>query len=86
MKTKQIPAVIMLTAGVVTSITGILIHMETMQFLKTLLVVLISFYVLGCIAKLVLDKNFKEETEEATEEAADEEQEEEPDTVQEESE
>lgn len=44
-------------------------QMETNQFVKTLVIVLISFYILGCIAKLVLDKNFKEETEEATEEA-----------------
>ena len=36
------------------------------------MIVLISFYILGCIAKVVLDKNFKEETEEATEEAVEE--------------
>ena len=29
-------------------------------FTKTLLAVLVIFYVLGCIVKLVLDKNFKE--------------------------
>ena len=34
--------------------------METMVFTKTLLAVLVIFYVLGCIVKLVLDKNFKE--------------------------
>ncbi len=34
--------------------------METDVFIKTLLAVLIIFYLLGCIVKLVLDKNFKE--------------------------
>lgn len=65
MKTKQIPAVIMLIAGLVTSIAAILSHMETVQFLKILVVVLIIFYVAGCIVKVILDRNFKEEVEEA---------------------
>lgn len=48
-------------------------HMGTAQFVRTLVIILISFYILGCIAKLVLDKNFKEEPEEeATEEAGEE--------------
>lgn len=46
--------------------------METAQFVWTLVIILVSFYILGCIAKLVLDKNFKEESEEATEEAGEE--------------
>lgn len=65
MKTKQIPAVIMLIAGLVTSIAAILSHMETVQFLKILVIVLIIFYVAGCIVKVILDRNFKEEVEEA---------------------
>ncbi len=60
MKTKGIPAVVMLLAGFVTCIIGIVQHMETDVFIKTLLAVLIIFYLLGCIVKLVLDKNFKE--------------------------
>lgn len=72
MKTKQIPILITLAAGLITSILGFVMQMETNQFVKTLVVVLISFYILGCIAKLVLDKTFKEETEEATEEAVEE--------------
>ena len=55
-----------------------MMQMETNQFMKTLVIVLISFYILGCIAKLVLDKNFREEAEEATEEAAEEEESENP--------
>ena len=72
MKTKQIPILITLAAGLITSILGFVMQMETNQFVKTLVIVLISFYILGCIAKLVLDKTFKEETEEATEEAVEE--------------
>ena len=47
MKTKGIPAVVMLLAGFVTCIIGIVQHMETDVFIKTLLAVLIIFYVLG---------------------------------------
>lgn len=74
MKTKQIPAIIMLIAGLVTSIAAVINHMETVQFLKILIVVLIVFYIIGCVGKVILDRNFKEEVEEeATEEAAEEE-------------
>ena len=71
MKTKQIPILITLAGGLLTCILGFVMQMETNQFVKTLVIVLISFYILGCIAKLLLDKNFKEEDiEEATDEAA----------------
>ncbi len=70
MKTKQVPIIITLAAGLITCIIGVVMHMETGQFVKTWGIVLISFYILGCVAKLVLDHNFKEEAEEATEEAA----------------
>ncbi|MFG6382641.1 MAG: hypothetical protein K1V96_00075 [Lachnospiraceae bacterium] len=69
MKTKQVPIIITLIAGFIICIIGFMMQMETNQFMKTLVIVLISFYILGCIAKLVLDKNFKEEAEKATEEA-----------------
>lgn len=75
MKTKQIPAIIMLIAGLVTSIAAVINHMETVQFLKILVVVLVVFYIIGCVGKVILDRNFKEEVEEeATEEAAEEEE------------
>lgn len=70
MKTKQVPIIITLIAGLVTCIIGFVMQMETGQFVKIWGIVLISFYILGCVAKLVLDHNFKDETEEATEEAA----------------
>ena len=69
MKTKQVPVIITLIAGFITCIIGFVMRMETGQFVKVWGIVLISFYILGCVAKLVLDHNFKEETEEATEEA-----------------
>lgn len=71
MKTKQVPIIITLIAGFITCIIGIKMQMETGQFVKTWVIVLVSFYIMGTIAKIALDKVFKEETEEATEEAAD---------------
>lgn len=77
MKTKQVPIIIALIAGLTICIIGFYTQMETGQFVTTWAVVLVSFYILGCIAKLILDKNFKEEeTEEATDEAAEGEEEE----------
>lgn len=73
MKTKHIPAVIMLTAGLITCITAIIKHMDMDRtFLTVLLVVLLSFYVFGCIVKWVLDKtiNPEQEAEEETAEDA----------------
>lgn len=67
MKTKSIPAIIMLTAGCIACIVGITGYMETEQFMKMLFVVLIVFYFLGCIVKIILDKNFQEMKEETTE-------------------
>ena len=72
MKTKQVPVMITLVAGLITCLIGFVMQMETARFVKALVIVLISFYILGCIAKVLLDKNFKEETEEATDEAAEE--------------
>lgn len=72
MKTKPIPAIIMLTAGLVACITGIVKHIEVLQFMKMLLIVLILFYILGCVVKEVLDRNFKEMSEEETTEGAEE--------------
>lgn len=59
MKTKPVPAIIMLTAGFVTCIVGIVQHFSFGTYVKTLFLVLIGFYLLGCIVKLVLDKGFR---------------------------
>ncbi|MDD7643794.1 MAG: hypothetical protein PUK75_15235 [bacterium] len=58
MNTKPIPAIIMLTAGFVTCIIGIVQHDDFGVFVKKLFLILIAFYLLGCIVKLVLDKGF----------------------------
>lgn len=70
MKTKTLPAIIMLLAGFVTCIVGIIEQIEIVRFTKILLLVLVIFYVLGLIIKMILDKNFQEkekEIEETTE-------------------
>ena len=84
MKTKPIPAIVMLSAGFVTCIIAIYTHMELMAF-TSLLLVLIVFYILGGIVKIILDKNFaqmKEEEEETadTEENSEDSQETEEET------
>lgn len=66
MKTKSVPAIIMLTAGFIACIAGMYAHMEVAGFMKMLLIVLIVFYILGCIVKMILDKNFAEVPEEET--------------------
>ena len=74
MKTKPIPAIVMLTGGFVACVLVILNHMETTAFMKMLLLVLFIFYILGSIIKIVLDKGFpepveKNENEETVEES-----------------
>ena len=59
MNTKPIPAIVMLTAGFITCVVGIVQHFSFGVFVKTLFLVLIGFYLLGCIVKLVLDKGFR---------------------------
>ena len=66
MKTKPIPAIVMLVAGLLVCIAGMAGHMETGRFVKMLLVVLIVFYIIGGIVKLLIDKNFKDMEEETT--------------------
>lgn len=79
MKTKQVPAIVMLIAGFFTCIVSIFQHMEVGQFLKILFVVLVSFYILGYVIKIILDRNFmemrnQEASEETSENANDEEE------------
>ena len=58
MKTKSIPAIIMLIGGATACILGLANQYGTAHFLKMLLVVLVVFYILGCIVKIILDKAF----------------------------
>ena len=57
--TKNVPAIVMLSAGAVASIVMIATGVDTKRFLTTLLVVLIIFYIAGSIIKVILDKSFK---------------------------
>lgn len=66
MKTKPIPAIIMLVAGVIACAAGIIGRMELLDFTKMLLIVLVVFYIFGCVAKLIIDRNFKEMEEDTT--------------------
>lgn len=63
MNTKPIPAIVMLMAGFTACLAGMNAHMEVADFLKMLLIVLIVFYILGCMIKAVMDKNFIEVSE-----------------------
>lgn len=73
MKTNSVPAVIMLTAGLIDCIISICYHLTLGEFLKQLLIVLIIFYLIGCVVKIIIDCNFKE-MEVTQEEAAEEEE------------
>lgn len=76
MKTKPIPAIVMLTAGFIACMTGIFQRMEFLSFAKMLLIVMICFYILGSIAAYILEKNFTAMKEKEAEEAEKEESEE----------
>ena len=70
MKTNGVPAIIMLAAGFIDCVIAILTHMSLWNFTRHL------FYVIGCVVKMIIDRNFKdmeddqngEETEESKEE------------------
>ncbi len=55
MNTKPIPALTMLIAGIITCVLGFLQHYELFGLLKILVLVLVCFYLIGLITKLVLD-------------------------------
>lgn len=58
MNTKPIPAIISLTAGLVACIVNFVKHTEFGKFVLIVLIVLVAFYIFGCIVKLILDKAF----------------------------
>lgn len=59
MNTKTVPALVMLTAGFVTSIIGIKQDFSFETYVKTLFLVLVGFYIFGIILKVILDKGFR---------------------------
>lgn len=59
MNTKSIPAFIMLLGGAIACILGLVNGYETMEFIIMVLIVLVVFYFMGCIIKMIVDKNFQ---------------------------
>lgn len=57
MNTRPLPAIIMLIAGLITCLIAIITKIETVSTLKTLLLVLVGFYILGLIVKIIIDKS-----------------------------
>lgn len=55
MNTKQIPLIVMLLAGAVTSISTKLMHYELETSLWILLAVLLVSYIAGCVIKRTID-------------------------------
>ena len=60
MKTKILPVILMLVAGAIACVLGFVNHYETTEFFIMILKVLIFFYILGCIVKGIIDKNFSD--------------------------
>ena len=67
MKTKHIPALVTLLAGAVAALLMWLCKVDFFSFTRNLLIVLVVFYILGGVIKLILDRNFKDMEDEAKE-------------------
>ena len=72
MKTKDLPAIVMLLAGAVYCLIGIRYQIPLMDFLVQLLIVLIIFWIFGGIVRMFLDKFMGEIEEKAEENTAEE--------------
>lgn len=68
MNTKMIPAIISLLAGLVAVIVTYISKAELVEILTTLFAVLLSFYILGCIIRAVINKFAGEELQDGEEE------------------
>lgn len=68
MKTKEIPAIVMLLAGGVYCLLGIYYQIPLMEFSVQLLIVLLVFWMFGGIVRMFLDKNMGEIEDKAKEE------------------
>ena len=60
MRTNYVPALVMLTAGFIACVIAIKTGQPLGTFVRQLLLVLILFYILGGVIKLILDRNFGE--------------------------
>ena len=57
MKTNGVPAMVMLLAGFVDCLIAIRTHMTQGSFTRQLFLVLVIFYIIGCVVKIILDRN-----------------------------
>lgn len=62
MGSQVIPAIIVLIAGVVTSIINIVNQVELVPALKRLLLVMVIFYFIGQIAKAIIQKAIRQKS------------------------
>lgn len=77
MKTRYIPAIVMLCAGFIYCVLSIRKSLGLLEFTKGLLLVLVIFLVIGGVVKVILDKAMKALEDKKVEEPAEEPQEEE---------
>lgn len=66
MNTKPIPAIVMLLAGFCMCMISIINGYSLSFLIRRLLFVLIGFYILGCVIKIVLDANSQKDADELT--------------------
>ena len=59
MNTKSLPAVIALAAGFVTCIMSFVQGVDTVVFAKRFILVCLIFYVIGTVASVIIQMNFK---------------------------
>lgn len=67
MNTKSIPPVLALVAGLVTCIMSFIQHVDSVVFAKRFVIVCIIFFVIGSVASIVININFKDMAEEQKE-------------------
>ena len=60
MKTNNVPALVMLSAGLVDCVIAIKMEQPLWPFTRQLLLVLIIFYILGSIIRGILDRSFRD--------------------------
>ena len=71
-RAKNIAPLVMLCAGAVTALLGLIYKLPFGDFLRNLAIALVVFYILGCVVQEVVERNFKEEEPEPETEASEE--------------
>lgn len=60
MNTKPIPALLALIAGFVTCIMSFVQHVDIVVFAKRFIIVCVIFFIIGMIARMLIELNFKD--------------------------